>query len=255
MYGYIPYLGSKGRIAEKIVNALPAADSLVDIFAGGCSITTCASFSGKWNRILCNDIHASTIELFKDCLAGKLDGDVDWVSRKEFFERVDKEQYIASVWSFGNRVREGGYMYSKELEPLKEALHRHLQGDDTLYNQHLDFFKENPKFRLQHMERINQLRSIKVGDTPIEFSTKDYREVEIPDNSVIYCDPPYKNTKRYNKKDFDWDAFVDWAQRQTVPVYVSEYQCNAGKEVASFDKLCSVGAQKLQKVERLFLLN
>lgn len=75
----------------KIVNALPSADTLVDIFAGGCSITTCASFSGKWNKILCNDIYASAIELFKNCLGGKLNGNVDWVSRKEFFKRVDNE--------------------------------------------------------------------------------------------------------------------------------------------------------------------
>lgn len=35
-YG-IPYMGSKNRIAKWIVDSLPASDTLVDLFAGGCA--------------------------------------------------------------------------------------------------------------------------------------------------------------------------------------------------------------------------
>lgn len=251
---YIPYMGSKGKIAEKVIDVLPKSEVLVDLFAGGCSITQCASFSDKWKKIICNDIHESVISLFKDCISNKFDGDIPWVSREEFFKRVDAEQYIASVWSFGNRGREGGYMYSKELEPLKEAAHRHMYGDDTMYKEYEDFFSKNPKFRLQHMERVNCLRNITVGNTPIEFFSKNYKDVYIPHDSVIYCDPPYKNTKRYNKKTFDWDEFLDWAKKQTVPVYVSEYEC-VGEVVAEIKKLSSVGSDKRKTIEKIFLVN
>lgn len=40
-YG-IPYMGSKNAIADDIVNILPKADNLYDLFCGGCAITHCA---------------------------------------------------------------------------------------------------------------------------------------------------------------------------------------------------------------------
>ncbi|WP_428221998.1 hypothetical protein [Gaoshiqia sediminis] len=34
----------------------------------------------------------------------------------------------------------------------------------------------------------------------IDFRCCNYWELDIPDNSVIYCDPPYKGTTGYNTK-------------------------------------------------------
>ena len=45
-YG-LPYKGSKNRIAKKILDVLPAAPVLYDVFAGGCAITHAALLSGK----------------------------------------------------------------------------------------------------------------------------------------------------------------------------------------------------------------
>ena len=38
-YG-LPYKGSKNRIAKKILDILPAAPVLYDVFCGGCAIPT-----------------------------------------------------------------------------------------------------------------------------------------------------------------------------------------------------------------------
>ena len=56
----------------------------------------------------------------------------------------------------------------------------------------------------------------------MEAKRGDYRSVEIPPDSVIYCDIPYKDTKGYSV-DFDHDAFYKWARQQEQVVYVSEY--------------------------------
>lgn len=53
-YG-IPYQGSKSRIAEWVVVQLPASQTLVDIFAGGCAVAHAAMLSGKWARVVAND--------------------------------------------------------------------------------------------------------------------------------------------------------------------------------------------------------
>lgn len=45
-----------------------------------------------------------------------------------------------------------------------------------------------------------------------EFSCKDYRDVELPQNCVIYADPPYNNTTGYGKIKFDSPTFWEYAR-------------------------------------------
>lgn len=57
------------------------------------------------------------------------------------------------------------------------------------------------------------------------FQSKNYLELELPKNSLIYCDPPYANVTKY-KKNFDHDQFWDWCRIQTKKghtVFISEY--------------------------------
>lgn len=59
----------------------------------------------------------------------------------------------------------------------------------------------------------------------ITSSVLDYAKVEIPDDSVIYCDIPYEDTNVYNKAEgFDYERFYDWCEHQTHPVFISSYQ-------------------------------
>ncbi len=62
----------------------------------------------------------------------------------------------------------------------------------------------------------------------VEFWCSKYDEFEIPDNSVIYCDPPYKNSTQYLiSKDFNSDEFWGWCRRMSNKgheVIISEYQ-------------------------------
>lgn len=71
----------------------------------------------------------------------------------------------------------------------------------------------------------NVSRKLPMSDV-IEFYSTDYQAVLIPDNSVIYCDIPYKGTgayQRHKKTEFDYERFYDWAYRQTQPTFISEY--------------------------------
>ena len=53
-YG-LPYQGSKNRIAKRLVEALPAAPVLYDVFCGGCAVTHAAMLSGKYQHFVVND--------------------------------------------------------------------------------------------------------------------------------------------------------------------------------------------------------
>ena len=60
------------------------------------------------------------------------------------------------------------------------------------------------------------------------FTCGDYNAFNIPKNSIIYCDPPYRGTKQYStSKDFNHDKFFEWCRemsKQGHTLFVSEYQ-------------------------------
>lgn len=119
-YG-LPYKGSKNKLAERIVRLLPKRTNLVDLFCGGCAVSHAALLMGKYEHIHINDINWMCPTLFIDALNGKYNDENRWISREDFFRLKDTDPYVAVVWSFGNNLRD--YLYSKEIEPLKKAIH------------------------------------------------------------------------------------------------------------------------------------
>lgn len=118
-YG-LPYRGSKNAIAKRIVDMLPRATNFIDLFAGGCAITHCAMLSGKYQNFIANDIGEAP-QLFADAVSGKYHDETRWISREEFKALRDTDLYVRWCWSFGNNGE--NYLYSKEVEPWKRALH------------------------------------------------------------------------------------------------------------------------------------
>lgn len=103
--------------------------------------------------------------------------------------------------------------------------------------------------RLQSLQSLESLQVRKLA-----VYQKDYREIEIPQNAVIYCDPPYKGTTGY-LNEFDHEAFYDWCERQTCPLFISEYAMpeDRFKAVAefSFNSLLS-GSAVNKVIEKIF---
>lgn len=119
-YG-LPYKGSKNKLAERIVRLLPKRTHLIDLFCGGCAVSHAALLMGKYEHIHINDINWMCPTLFIDALNGKYNDENRWISREDFFRLKDTDPYVAVVWSFGNNLQ--NYLYSKEIEPLKKAIH------------------------------------------------------------------------------------------------------------------------------------
>lgn len=113
-------MGSKNLIAKTLIDALPAATTFVDLFAGGCAMTHAAMLSNKYQAFIANDL-SDTPQLFLDSVAGKFSDEKRWISREDFQALKDADLYVRYVWSFGNNGK--NYMYSREVEPWKKALH------------------------------------------------------------------------------------------------------------------------------------
>lgn len=97
----------------------------------------------------------------------------------------------------------------------------------------------------------------------VDFRCNDYRELEIPEKSIVYCDIPYEGTKQYStSKGFNHIQFWDWARITTSKghqVFVSEYKapedfvCVWEKDVkSSLSANGLIGGNKTSK-EKLFV--
>ena len=127
-YG-LPYKGSKNRIAKKILDVLPDAPVLYDVFCGGCAITHAAMLSGKYSRVVANDINGMIPHAFETAITGGFRNEDRWISRNDFQKLYKTDPYVAICFSFGNNLRE--YCYARELEPYKRALHYAIFWKDT----------------------------------------------------------------------------------------------------------------------------
>ena len=126
----VPYQGSKSKIAEWVIDNLPEDEILIDLFAGGCAVTHAAMLSGKWNKVIANDI-GDAPEVFCNAIDGKYADEKRWISREDFQNLKDTDPYVSLCWSFGNN--RAGYLYAQEIEPWRKALHyARVFGDCSL---------------------------------------------------------------------------------------------------------------------------
>ena len=276
-YG-ICYMGSKNALAERIVALLPSASHLIDVFAGGCAITHCAMKSGKWQHVHANDINEMIVGAFLRAINGEFIGERRWVSHEEFNRVRDTDAYAAICFSFGGNMR--NYAYSPANENLERAFHfaiffvdpapfLTLTGIDLTPVLTISDLRERhiaannlSRERIQYFERLNRLNSLATAFSEEEkqrltIGNVDFAEVEIPSDSVVYCDPPYRGFSPYSKaKHFNHDRFYEWALRQTVPVFVSEYAMPEDfVEVAAWQKRCTMKSAEhaLRTTEKLFV--
>ena len=89
----------------------------------------------------------------------------------------------------------------------------------------------------------------------VKFIHSSYRDLEIPPNSLIYCDPPYEGTKKY-KDDFNHVDFWEWCRKKSKEghvVYVSEYNAPADfKCLWTKTITCCLADSNKNRIEKLF---
>ena len=282
-YG-IPYKGSKNRIAENIIAQLPSAKHFYDLFGGGGAMTHCALLSGKYKYVHYNEFNPLVFKAFKMAINGEFEGENRWISREDFEKLKDTDPYVACCFSFGNDFKT--YAYGKNCELFKKALHYNIFFDDnSLLNKYIDlkdfkYSSNNPSERKLELQRFLAIllreskievdygisdfailssqncleRLSTINNCGVLLSNLSYEQVPIESDSVIYCDPPYKNTNRYID-DFDHEKFYSWLRSLKQQVFISEYQMpDDFYEVFSIKKRVPFNRnQNIQKVEKLFV--
>ena len=281
----LPYMGSKNRIAKELITEIiwnePNAQIFIDLFAGGCAMAHTALLSGKFKKVIANDIN-SMPKLFKDAILGKYRDEKRWISRDEFHKLKNTDMYIKSCWSFGNDGK--SYLYGEHIEPYKKAYHyARVFGDFSLFNQFAPYIEQELKDNnwrkyiktnherikrdyskwlstdikysssslqsLQSLERLQRLQRLQNLADTLETSQGSYQDFKLPkaDECVIYCDIPYKGTQTYKhdgeKLEFDYEAFYNWVREKSKEGY--KIYISEYQMPSDFDEVLTIESQSL----------
>ncbi len=205
------YLGSKARIVKDILPLMLAdmqpGQCFIDAFCGGCSII--GAVPDVYPRIA-NDNNRYLVAMLKDLTAPQTAITYPCVITREFYGKVRASYYaqdgrypdsligwVGFMASYGGRFFDGGYS-------------GHNVGGR-------DYIRESIRNLMAYLPTLQG----------ITWYSGDYQGIPIPEQSLIYCDPPYRGTKGYTTGKFDYLRFYDWTRQmadQGHKVYVSEYQ-------------------------------
>lgn len=237
------YMGSKARIAKHILPIIlkdRKPDQLyVEPFVGGANLI---------DKVSGRRVGIDNNKLVIDLLKGLQDG---WTPKESY----TKEDYLKAQRGENPCPIETGYIsincsYSGKVWGRYAGKSNTAQGLRDYTNEaYKNVIKQTPNL------------------AGIGFYCGNYDEFYIEDNSLIYCDIPYKNTyseiEGYGKLSFDHGAFWQWCRDMKAKghtVFVSEYsapddfECVWQKEVkSSLSANGDVGGSK-KSIEKLFTL-
>ena len=201
------YRGSKKRIMKHIKPIIEeylkeGVTLYVEPFVGGANSIDKISFPNKIGY----DNHYELIALLNKLKTNtnSLPQEVDFDKYSEVRANPEKfpPWYVGVVGfgaSYGGRYFDGGYGRNSDKS--------------SVYPQRL----KNMIEQAPHLSGIT-----------FEYIS-DYKEIVVPQGEKVlfYCDPPYRDTKKYStSKDFNYDAFYDWCRNMSRAghiVVISEY--------------------------------
>lgn len=202
------YLGGKTRIAKEILPLILSdrkeGQYFVEPFCGGCNVTD----KVLGNRIA-NDFNRYLIAMFEGLVSGK-----------NYPEKISRELYDDVRECFRSRSDkyDPGFIGWVGFMASYRAKFFGGYSGDSVGN------KSRPRYYIPEAIR-NVMRQIPKLQG-VEFRSGDYKNLQIPDESIIYCDPPYMDTTGYSVG-LNHDEFWQWCRERVYEghkVYISEYQ-------------------------------
>ena len=233
------YQGGKYRFIKHITPIIQAeidkhqARHFISPFCGACNIESAIVHTDK----TCNDKNAYIIQMWQELQQGR-----------EFPSTVTEEQY----------------KYVRDHKDEDPALTGFIGAGCSYAGTWFHSYARNRRGAnyADAAKRGNE-RMMNAGLKHAVFTAGDYKDVEIPPDTVMYCDPPYANTAEYagakgfNSAEF-W-AYMDELLDNTpnLSIFVSEQTAPSGwREV--WQKECLQEVNKNPKhtgrrrIERLF---
>lgn len=241
------YMGSKSRVAKDIVSIIQKCiddnniETYVEPFVGGANIIDKINCKNK----IGNDLNKYLIGLLSYVSNnGELLQEVSRELYSEVRSNYLKENNNYEDWYVGNI----GFLASYNGRWFDGGFAKPGYEKTKTGTRYRDYYKEGLDNLLKQKEKLKD----------IKFSAVDYKDIIIPNNSVIYCDPPYEGTTFYsNSIKFNYEEFWKYMRKisQDNYVFISEenapddFVCIWNKEVSRSIK----ATDKSKSSEKLFV--
>ena len=158
---------------------------------------------------------------FSSCLNSEDDGIREWGG---YFEVNNTYGSVNFVDPTGIQLVPNKTIIDAPASSALAYINYQYKDDDKLnlyvYDQFGNIEKGSDRLQSNVKAQINNIKGI-------NFIASDYQSLKIPNNSIIYCDIPYKDTKQYlTSKDFNHIEFWEWCRNKTKEgndVFISEY--------------------------------
>lgn len=196
------YFGGKAKIAKELSaflqSQLKPNQPFVDLFCGSCNVVSKIQARER----IANDLHKELIALHIAVQQGQ---ELPSAISEEEYKSIKQNKELYPDWLvaftgfgcsfagkyFGGYARGGNQNYAS---CAKNSITKKHTNMDT-----------------------------------VKFVNLNYSDVQIPQESFIYCDIPYKATTKYSTGDFNHSEFYDWCKTKVTEghnVLVSEYKHN-----------------------------
>ena len=166
----IPYMGSKRKLAPKIVDFIlaenPQAKYVFDLFGGGGAMSFEFLQRHQIERVVYNDLDGGVVSLLRDIWQnGVTEKYLQWVDRATFHEHKNGNDwfsgFVKTCWSFGCNC-EKGYLFSEENERLKRPLHLAIVEKDEKY-----------------LKDFEEISGIQIPSELLDFETINERRLKV----------------------------------------------------------------------------
>lgn len=199
-------MGGKFRIRKELSSFLNSklkeGQPFVDLMCGSCWIV---SEIDQNRLVIANDIHKYLIAMWVELQKGwKPPTSITEEEYKYIRENKDEKPYLSGFVGFACSF--GGKWFSCYARRKREERSYAMGGHNSC------------------LRKIEKMKGV-------QFINKDYRDVEIPRGSLVYCDIPYRGAAQYSKKEcgvFIHEDFYKWVDenKYNYDIYISEYKRN-----------------------------
>ena len=260
---------------------MPRGKKFLDACCGGGAVLMAAAMSGRWEKVVGNDLNAATIALLDAVLIHK--GQIEYenpsvCTRQDFYNSLQRisngcftiqdcvNKYCAS---FGNDGKT--YLYGEYIEEIKTTAEMMLSSSKLEDRRH--FYRKFIRFLwgyfsdermhsllnlqnliqlqrlerleslqlLERLQRLERLERLQRLERLERLERLDIFNINYSDFDIVYFDIPYKGTNKYDFE-FDYDRFYDLFASLGKPAFLSEYDAPFNV-IATFDKRQTMAAK------------
>ena len=262
-FAHMRYSGSKAKIAKYIIpfimKELKPGNAYIEPFVGGCNMID----KVDWPWKIGYDINGYVISMWSwikstggSNVFPKHVSEKDYYTMKALAESnsCDKNKYPSWLIGYvGNACSYGSAWFNGYAHYNERKKEDHMLEAWNGLTKQLKNFKHFDKTYFVNKSYEDALNYANL-----------YTNVDEKPGCVVYCDPPYQNTKGYKDGDFDHDKFWELVRHYSklgVKIFVSEYnapddfKCIWSTEKKDGMGTTTFGCKQNTKIEKLFIYN